>query len=243
MNTVRIDAKNVKMIAHRGLSGIETENTCAAFLAAAKRSYFGIETDVRVTADGRFILSHDRSTLRVCGEEYIIDQTEFETLRGISLIDKATGKKQKELTFATPEEYLSICKEYNKHSVIEIKDLFTREQILRLIKLVKEVDWLEHSTFIAFTSENLIMIKEICPNADVQLLVKSIISVDGLIDCLKKDSFGVDAKADSLNAENIKTLRANGIAVNAWTVDDKGIAEELIEAGIDYITTNILEKI
>lgn len=34
MNTIKIDSKGVKMIAHRGVSRIERENTCAAFIAA-----------------------------------------------------------------------------------------------------------------------------------------------------------------------------------------------------------------
>ena len=46
MNTIKFDKKNVKVIAHRGLSGIETENTNSAFVAAGNRSYFGIETDI-----------------------------------------------------------------------------------------------------------------------------------------------------------------------------------------------------
>ena len=41
MDTVKIKAKGVKMIAHRGLSGIERENTYPAFVAAANRSYYG----------------------------------------------------------------------------------------------------------------------------------------------------------------------------------------------------------
>lgn len=36
----------MKMIAHRGYSKYELENTKEAFLAAANRSYFGIETDI-----------------------------------------------------------------------------------------------------------------------------------------------------------------------------------------------------
>ena len=34
MNTIKFNKQNVKMVAHRGLSGIETMNTCASFLAA-----------------------------------------------------------------------------------------------------------------------------------------------------------------------------------------------------------------
>ena len=36
MNTVKFDKKETKIIAHRGLSGIEKENTNAAFVAAGK---------------------------------------------------------------------------------------------------------------------------------------------------------------------------------------------------------------
>ena len=69
MNTIRFNRGNVKLVAHRGLSGIETENTCAAFIAAGNRDYFGIETDARITADGKFILMHDDTTARVSGVE------------------------------------------------------------------------------------------------------------------------------------------------------------------------------
>ena len=37
-DTVRVRTPGVRMIAHRGLSGIEKENTCAAFVAAGNRS-------------------------------------------------------------------------------------------------------------------------------------------------------------------------------------------------------------
>ena len=51
MDTIKINKKNVKMVAHRGLSGIETENTSSAFVAAGNRSYFGIECDIHVTKE------------------------------------------------------------------------------------------------------------------------------------------------------------------------------------------------
>ena len=52
MNTIKFDKKNVKVIAHRGVSGLERENTCASFVAAGNRSYYGIETDIHKTMDG-----------------------------------------------------------------------------------------------------------------------------------------------------------------------------------------------
>ena len=59
MDTIKTDIRKVKMIAHRGLSGIERENTCPAFVAAGNRSYYAIETDVHRTLDGQFVVIHD----------------------------------------------------------------------------------------------------------------------------------------------------------------------------------------
>ena len=60
MNTIKFDTKNKPlMIAHRGVSGLERENTCPAFVVAGVKSYYGIETDVHVTRDGEIIVFHD----------------------------------------------------------------------------------------------------------------------------------------------------------------------------------------
>ena len=45
METLKLENNKTKMIAHRGLSGLEKENTAVAFIAAGNKSYYGIETD------------------------------------------------------------------------------------------------------------------------------------------------------------------------------------------------------
>ena len=64
MDTIKFDKKNTLMVAHRGLSGIEKENTNTAFVAAGNRSYFGIETDVHKTLDGKYVVFHDDTTAK-----------------------------------------------------------------------------------------------------------------------------------------------------------------------------------
>lgn len=47
------------VIAHRGASGTELENTLAAFRQAAAQGADGVELDVHVTADGELVVHHD----------------------------------------------------------------------------------------------------------------------------------------------------------------------------------------
>ncbi len=67
MNTVKINNGRTKMIAHRGVCGLERENTYPAFIAAGNRSYYGIETDIQVMKDGNFVAMHDDNLWRVSG--------------------------------------------------------------------------------------------------------------------------------------------------------------------------------
>lgn len=53
--------------AHRGASAKAPENTLEAFALALREGADGIETDVRVSADGRLVLVHDPDLGRIAG--------------------------------------------------------------------------------------------------------------------------------------------------------------------------------
>ena len=74
MDTIKFKKGNTLVIAHRGLSGIETENTNAAFVAAGNRSYYGVETDTHITSDGSFVINHDFDLRRVSGENVPVEE-------------------------------------------------------------------------------------------------------------------------------------------------------------------------
>ena len=71
--------------AHRGLwNPARPENSCAAFAAAADAGY-GIELDVRMTSDGALVIHHDRSLMRLCGEDVRIEGSSLERVRACRL--------------------------------------------------------------------------------------------------------------------------------------------------------------
>ena len=239
MNTEKIEKGQVLVVAHRGLSGIETENTNAAFVAAGNRSYYGIETDIHRTADGSFVVCHDDTLERVAREKINVEEVSLPVLQGITLCDKDGTKNRLDLTPPSLENYLSICKKYEKHSVLELKTEFTDEEIEKIIDIIKGFDYLENLTFISFKYENLVKIRKLLPTQSAQFLFKEI--TDEIFEKLVKDKIDVDVKAAALDAEWVKKFHDAGLTVNCWTVDDKDKAEELVKMGVDFITTNILE--
>ena len=239
MNTIKFDKKETKIVAHRGLSGIETENTNAAFVAAGNRSYYGIETDIRRTADGDFIVNHDRSLKRVGGVNIEVETTDINVLQSIRLLDKDGSYNRADLRPCTLENYISICKKYEKHCVLELKSDFTDEETAAYIEKIRKYDYLDNVTFISFKYDALLRIRKILPTQSAQFLFKEF--TNEILENVKRDRFDVDVYYGALSEEIIKDLHAAGIKVNTWTVDDPEKAEELASYGIDFITTNILE--
>lgn len=243
MNTVKINSGNAKMIAHRGLSGIERENTNAAFVAAGNRSYYGIETDVHLTKDGRFVIIHDSTTDRVSEGMWKInvEECDFSAIDGIVLPDKDGAADRRDIKIPFLKEYISICKKYEKICVLEIKNRFAKDDMDRMIAEIESVGYIENVIFISFDLENCINVREKLPKNKVQWLVGGRRIDDEMIKILRDNKIDLDIEYTMLNEASVKILHENGIAVNAWTCDDAVAGEKLAEWGVDFITTNILE--
>lgn len=238
--TLRLNApETTLMIAHRGLSGLELENTASAFVAAGNRSYFGIETDVHRTVDGQYILFHDDNTKRVAQDEMIVEQTTYETLRSLRLVDKDGQKGRKDLIMPSLAEYIGICKKYDKTAVLELKNHFQPQHIDEIIEIIRQGGWLERTVFISFDLPNMICIREKLPQQPAQFLISEI--TDWLLPTLQKHSLDLDIKYSALTAEYVQQLHAAGIKVNVWTVNTVEDGQRMLDYGVDFITTNILE--
>lgn len=243
MDTIKIESKGVKLIAHRGLSGIERENTCPAFVAAANRSYFGIETDIHTTKDGKFVIIHDETTTKVSQGRYNIDveQNDYAAVENLVLPDKDDSTIRKDIKIPLLKEYIKICKKYDKVCVLEIKNLFAESDLERVIEEIKEEDYLENVIFISFVIENCICLRKLLPESTVQFLLNEKDVAPEILQILCENNLDLDINHVALDKEKVDMLHSKGIKVNCWTCDDKDRAEKLVEMGVDFITTNILE--
>lgn len=242
MDSIKVNLKNVKMVAHRGLSGIERENTYPAFVAAGNRSYFGIETDIHCTADGKFVVIHDETTERVSNGAINVNVEEetSENLKGILLPDLDGKVERRDICLPFLSDYINICKKYEKKCVLELKNPFTEEALKKVVAEIKELDYLENVIFISFAFENCSALRPIAPECEIQWLTANEIT-DEEIELLKKYSLELDINYKKLTKEVVEKLHSNGIKVNCWTCDSAEDAAALAEMGVDYITSNILE--
>ncbi len=241
-DTIKINHGNAQIVAHRGVSGLERENTCSAFVAAGNRSYFGIETDVRHTADGKYVLLHDNDTAR-CGIRPLAP--ELNTLNDIQAVRlKDMDGKLGRYDLRVPElvDYIRILARYEKVGVLEFKGYFTEEQCKDVVDIIKAEYTLDNMIFISFGFDNLVNLRKVCPESHCQYLTGDF--KDEYVTLLKEHKMGIDIWSRAFEEDGeakIKKLLDNGIEINVWTVDDKDLAEKLIGMGVQYITSNILE--
>ena len=239
MDTIKIKKQNAKIIAHRGLSGIERENTNAAFVAAGNRSYYGIETDIHKTIDGEYVVMHDSCLKRVSGIDIDVESSTLAEIQSIPLYDIDGVADRIDLRPTTLANYIKICKKYDKHSVLELKGAFTESDIKEIVDIINSYEYLKSVTFISFEYNNLAILKKMLPNQAAEFLFDDI--TDEIIANAKRDGMNIDIYHKSLTKEKIDLLHSHGFTVNCWTVNEKECADDLIAWGVDYITTNILE--
>lgn len=236
--TIKINKDNVLLIAHRGLSGLAVENTKEAFILAGEHSYYGIESDVRRTKDGNFVMVHDDNLERISGNKIEVENATINELIKIPLFKKNENKLGSD-KIATLSDYISICKQYEKQAILELKSYFSNEEISRIIEIINGFNYAEKVTFISFHYDNLLMVRSLLPNSECHYLFSKI--TDRIKANLLKDKIYPSISKKILTKKIVDFFHNANLKVACWTVDSKKVAEKYVSWGVDYITTNILE--
>ncbi len=231
-------AQNV-VVAHRGAWKAEAlpENSIASLKHAIALQCTGSEFDVQMTADDILVINHD-------------DHYNGMPIAETSYTDLAAHKFSNGEKLPTLREYILAGMENNSSTrlVCEIKPANTVERGQQIaektIKLVKELKAENRTVYISFEYEILKRIEELNSKAHTQYL-----NGDKSPEQLKAD--GIDGadyhfKVFKKHPEWIANAKKNGIALNAWTVNDPADMDWLIKEDFDFITTNepelLLEK-
>lgn len=147
--------ENIRIIGHRGIRGLRTENTLSSLLAATKLNIDAVELDVRVTKDSRLVICHNENLKDVyCVNKNIGDLT----LQEIQQIKTPAGEPI--LTLKEVMEH-----KFDKPLVLDIKKQGTAELLYGELGETQKNYWLANSLFL----EELSRLKQLYPNLEMSL--------------------------------------------------------------------------
>ena len=234
-STITGTAPNVGMIGHRGCSGIYPDNTEIAFMKAAEKGATGAETDVRITADGVYVLSHNADVDFKDGTSLSVSEHTYEELTAKPL--KSSTAKY-EVYLCTFEKYLEIMARNNMVCFIELKGEFTDEQIKNLFAIAEELYDLSKCILQSFEFDNLIKAREIVPDLPLML------TYGGEGDYKKCFDYNISIDADYkvMTEEMVKEFHDNNLLVAVYTANDPFSLCYCKSLGVDYIESDYFMK-
>lgn len=235
MTTMFINAQT-QIIAHRGFwktNPPTTENSLKALKNAQKLKIYGAEFDVRMSKDGILVVNHDEHHAKM-----EVSETNFKDLDKIKL---SNGED-----FPTLKSYLKKGKkDAFLHLIIELKPIKSQEKenelVRKTIQMVKDLKLESQSEFISFSLNICKEIKNVEPKFKVQYLEGNLspqqIKAEGI------DGIDYHYSVFEKNPTWISEANKLGLITNSWTVNDIEIFENLKKQGIQFITTNIPDKL
>ena len=236
--------KGVELVAHRGQAIEAPENTLPAYEKAAANGYKYAETDIRATADGVWVLSHDASLKRMTGFAGIVEELPLKEVTAHPITKGGNIKEYQQNPLYTPtyEEFIRLCKETGLHPVIEIKTdpvKYPQAPYRDIITVLERYGMREKAVIISFSYEALQIIRSFDAEIALQFLTKTL-DADVFTKIEKLGTCGIDCEYKALlkNKDLVALAKHAFIPINAWTVDSPQAAEQLCALGVDYITTN-----
>ncbi len=242
---VALSTSAVEIIAHRGASFDAPENTLAAMKLAWEQKADAIETDLHLSKDGRIVVIHDFDTARIGGS------TNRVASRPWAELQKVDAGAWKDARFAGEKlpsfEALLATVEKGRRIFIEIK---VGPEILPEMERVIAASGKEPAQMpiIAFGFETAAAAKKRFPKHEVSWLhswardkkTGEFPKVSDLITRAKAAGLdGLDLQHGfPVSPDFVQQVKAAGLKLYVWTVDDAASARKWADAGVDGITTN-----
>lgn len=232
------DQSQISLIAHRGFSSQAPENTAAAIEKAADYGFDTVEIDIRQTADGVWVVSHDDDISDMTDKNGSISSYTYYDLITATVDNGANHESYTDLKILTLEEALSLCLKHNIKPMIEIKS-YTAEGLDSLIELVDKNGFTESCSIISFDRSVLDEIRLRNDKITLYALVSKLNSKN-LEACLDDPTIGVSFNGNSkVNTQKkIKELQAAGISLACWTIDNAEVMEKYYTMGVTVFVTN-----
>ena len=234
--------KSVEIIAHRGASHLAPENTMASVMLGWEKGA-DVEVDVYLTKDNKIVTIHDKTTKRTAVTDVNVAETTSDELRKLDV-----GSFKSEEYAGEQIPFLADIVETippGRKLYVEIK--CGQEILLHLSELLTASGKMSRIVIIGFDLETVTMSKEIIDvptywlkgTEKIKDTEQWIPHNPQLAQTAKEQGLdGLDVHYAGVTKEFADALKASGLKLYVWTVDDPEEAIRLVKLGIDGITTN-----
>jgi len=218
----------LKIIAHRGASYFEPENTLKAYKRAIEMGADFVELDVRMSKDNELIIMHDPDISRTTNGKGLVNDF---TLDELKEFDAGKGER-----IPTLKGVIDFVK--NKVGlVIEIKEPGTEKAILEKI----EENDIENIILTSFFHKSIKNVFK--PN------LKTNLGIIFTCEPVNVHKLAADANASVIfpsyryiTKDLVKKAKNHGLNIYPWAIDDEEIFKKFASMGVDGVVTNKLIK-
>ena len=255
-------------VGHRGASRLAPENTLAGARRALQVGADMWELDVAVTADGVLVLAHDDSLLRTSNAREVFPERDPWLLKDFTLTelrrldfgswfntstppgpdpgDPANAGDYTAEPIPTLREALLFTREHGWQVDVEVKDLKgapgERHVVEDTVALIHELDMVGQVLLTSFQTRFLQPARLLDPNLSLGVLV---FTPDpdpvGLVHRLQVQAYLPPASA--AHPIQVAELRAAGLDVYPWTVNDEAAMRDYIAVGATGILTDVPHRL
>lgn len=216
----------MRVIAHRGASFLEPENTIKAIERAVKMGADYVEVDVRMSKDNQPVIMHDPDINRMTDGKGLVKDY---TLQELKKFDLGNGE-----TIPTLDEVME-CVKNRIGLVIEIKEHGTEGKILEKI----DKNELENIILTSFYHKSIKNARKINPSIDAGIIFAcQPVNVSQM--AFNADANIIFPSYKYIDEDMIKQAQNKGISVYPWTVDNPEVFEKFTKMCVDGIVTNKL---
>jgi glycerophosphoryl diester phosphodiesterase len=227
--------KRPLVIAHRGASAYQPENTLAAYSLAVEQRADMIEIDLHLTRDGAIVIAHD-ADLRHFGRVGALADLSLAEVREL---DAGHGRGVG-AQVPTLDEVLDSFGEqipFNLELKWGAEGTYPGLEAATLAAVEKR-GLLERTLFSSFRDRILAELRGLSPEARLAVLVDPRHSDRVLERAEAVDAEAVNPHYVLADGRFIEEAHAAGLAVYPYTVDDEAQMDRLVALGVDGLFTN-----
>lgn len=225
--------EKTEVIAHRGfwLTEGSSQNSIASLENARKAEVYGSEFDVHLTADNVLVVYHDN---KIDGRD--VQKCNYKDLTKLRLFN---GEKlptlEKYLKKARKQDKIELIFELKSHESAQRDD----EAAKRSVEMVEKMGLADRTTYIAFSKYAAESLRKYAPESEVYYLNGDLNPKQ--LKEIKMSGLDYHYKVIQDNPGWVKEAHDLGMKVNVWTVNDSDVMKEMIDLGVDYLTTDYPE--